>query len=441
MQFHFCVDTMGDQRQDDDTAGSTSVDCDDQSEWSLSNPAKDCASIDNSKDQPEEKIRSKILASQNSANPNVVMNNVSFDTANDKIQYIDSVLQINVSSNREKKTLESNSGFQNQTSDELQAKQNIVLALQSTDRFGPSNRKFGADDLDTTVDPTVGEALLAVAIPIVEPDDDDDRFLPAAIEFDPDKRKSTVKATHRSNRRKIVIVALLTVVIIISLTVGIIVGTKKDKEITNPFHPRLNVGILEYLESQFPSDTHKFRDSTHPFAKAMHWMTYDDPQSLTPSLNKTFLQRFLMVYLYYQTTQSNDWDYCTKATNTKNPRSRCDSQCMIFSYSRADGLSLETSSARFWMSSRSECDWVNNKCDAAGNIQQISLGKRVLLKMFNANVFDGYQLEMSPNKPNGFFFASFYANLHCSNHICVSVFLSVKLGLVSMVLCRMNWTD
>jgi hypothetical protein len=224
---------------------------------------------------------------------------------------------------------------------------------------------------------------LAVAMPVIEDYSDDEMFLPAAVEFDPDKKSSEIEATQSTMRRKVIIGTLLVIVIVTSIAVGVIIGTKKDKVLDVPDHPRLQVGIQQFLEVNFPSDSYKFQDPVDPLTKAMNWMTYDDPQQLVPSQNSTFLQRFILVHLYYQTTQQNDWEYCypnvttatTDNTTSSETQSKRKPRCQLSSYSKFSGVDPGIESPKLWLSKQDECDWAGNKCDDQGHIEVISLSK------------------------------------------------------------------
>jgi hypothetical protein len=362
-------------------------------------------SVVNGSDDLEEKIRSKILSSNysNDSFRSLELNNNKMHSSdNNGSQMNDNgvvvaadVIDVNGNS------------MPSPASEDDLVKQKMIQALQSTNQYSLKEQacdksklegigdKFKSDMYDIEkLDPEF--AGLAVAIPVKEEDESDDRFLPAAIEFDPDKKKTEDEAAHRSSRRKISISIVLVLVIIASITVGVVVGTKKHSKVQElPVHPRLQVGIIAFLQANFPSDAHHFRNPLHPLAQAMDWMTYTDPQLLVPSTNSTFLQRFLMVYLYYQTEEKNNWRHCyphgttykeSGSTDAMNSTDSDAERCSIYVAGKSGELEWVASSAKFWLSKTDECDWIGNKCDDFGHMKTIVLGKFLFLFCHNVVV-------------------------------------------------------
>jgi hypothetical protein len=244
----------------------------------------------------------------------------------------------------------------------------------------PSSKEFDVDD------------GLVVAKLVNDDDlffDDDHQQLPAAEQYDPNQKFAEKLAFKRSSRRKFILSLVLLSVITVSVVFGILSQGKKKinpKDVQQPIHPRLQVGIQHFLSIHFPSDIHKLDNPIDPLHKAMNWMIYNDSQQLVPTTNKTFLQRFIVTHLYYQTTFYNDWTYCypnnnnTKFDEKNNSTTNLTTitniiPCQQFSYGKFSGLTNISSAYKLWLSKLSECEWSGIVCNEHGQITSISIGK------------------------------------------------------------------
>lgn len=234
------------------------------------------------------------------------------------------------------------------------------------DDMEPPRRAGGLmDDSDLEFggyDPQDNPDGLAVAVPIQE---DEDVFIPAAVEYDPDAKPPV----YQNRRFKLYAVLAALVLIVVAVGAGVGIGLGKD----SPPSPtsatyRESIGIRAAVESVIGEK--KLSNEQGPYSKALRWMTYSDPMMLTPD-DPSFIQRFIVVYLYYATTARKPWRSCNP------PGDDGDTTCV---YQRASGTGdkLEfkpvTGSVR-WLSKHPECDWIGIFCDDSKQVRGIDLSK------------------------------------------------------------------
>jgi hypothetical protein len=226
-----------------------------------------------------------------------------------------------------------------------------------------------------------GESL-AVALPVLEEEEDeyDEKFLPAAIEFDPDQKVAEIK----KNRSRMIIYLLFVIIVIMtSVVIGIVIAMKSNDDnesnvnTTNYVNPR-EQGIKELIINQMSKYDESIlsdNDTTNPFYMAFHWITNIDPLQLTPDIAPNFLQRFVVAYLYYVTSKEREWEYCapppsSNITDIDNVEITCRTP---FNCLRTTDCSYKKDQIP-WLSNYAECDWAGITCDDNGNILEIEIG-------------------------------------------------------------------
>ena len=206
---------------------------------------------------------------------------------------------------------------------------------------------------------------LAVALAVEE---DDDAYLPAAVEFDPDAKPSI--ASNPRFRLCVLLINIVVIVGIVGAAVGTNIAAKKSKD-GIPF--RETLGIQENVASII-SDESLLSDPQSSFRKALNWIMHEDPLSMLPN-NTHFFQRFLLVRLYFATTESGDWNGgCTP------PEDGIGGPCFAKRLIPTDGQgqvdtkrgkSYSTEPGKHWLSDTPECEWAGVGCDKLGQVRSL----------------------------------------------------------------------
>jgi hypothetical protein len=241
--------------------------------------------------------------------------------------------------------------------------------------------------------------------------------IPAAIEFTPTKRYEYDIKQRRSRRCRIMLFLLFITIIIISTIVGIVISYQKkvrnniigNSEMSNHLnHPRLHIGIQQMIVQNLPNnhitiDTlvssisfvgtlpSPSTSTSDPYTKAFYWITFIDEQQLVPNQNSTFLQRYLLAYIYYSTSRDGDWKICnprfisngtiinvtTLNTTTATGTTVIPNKCQIWSWTKLHGGIHDPQNHPLgsWLSSKNECKWAGIYCDNHGHVIMIGTSK------------------------------------------------------------------
>jgi hypothetical protein len=108
--------------------------------------------------------------------------------------------------------------------------------------------------------------------------------------------------------------------------------------------------LQTYIRNVFGDDIDLSPDSPHD--KAVRWMALDDFEQLTPGVDATFLQRYVMVLFYFQT---GPWRSCNPGATTS---------CFYQEFGRDEDDTIVYTGvpATRWLSGTSECQWVGVVC-------------------------------------------------------------------------------
>ena len=239
-----------------------------------------------------------------------------------------------------------------------------------------SESRSGAGAGDGTSDhPPVGDmeygdmqGELAVATAIEE--EEDNSFIPAAVQFDPDAKPPLYK-----NRRVRLYgcVGLLFVVLVAVAAVVITQVAGKDDGPTGPTMApttqRDTLGIEEQLAEVFGS--RYFEDPASIQSKALEWLINEDQLQLQPDA-ENLVQRYVMAYFYYETSQEGPWRTC-------NPPVGDQPDFCYFEYltSANPYRSIEMYWHR-WLSKLHECEWAGVICHS-DKVTDVSLGTLYLV--------------------------------------------------------------
>lgn len=221
-------------------------------------------------------------------------------------------------------------------------------------------------DLEYCVYGGPDEKGLAVAFAVEE--DDEDMFIPAAVEFDPDAKPPIFR-----NRRFRLYACLILSVVLILGTAGAVAGKMLSKRTDAAGAPlvavpyRETLGIREAIERVVGSD--QLDDLSNPYSTALNWITFIDPMELTPE-KANFMQRYLIAYFYYATSVEKPWSgHC-------NPPEQNETEDCSHSVPVDVEASEEIAESKRWLTGLDECTWAGNFCDDSGQIVAMEHGTR-----------------------------------------------------------------
>ena len=219
-------------------------------------------------------------------------------------------------------------------------------------------------DLEYGVYGGPGENGLAVAVAVEE--DDEDMFIPSAVEYDPDAKPPMYR------NRRFRLYAFLAIVVVVVVTIGAAVGITLSNKREIPEIPyRETLGIRENIERIVGSDV--LDDYTNAYRKALDWITYDDPKAITPD-DKTFAQRFYAAYFYFATSVKHPWSGGCNPPVGEEP-----DHCMYNRLVSTNPIEYSTIPWVRWLSGQSECNWAGVGCDENGQLRTIELSKCTFL--------------------------------------------------------------
>jgi hypothetical protein len=155
---------------------------------------------------------------------------------------------------------------------------------------------------------------------------------------------------------------------------GIIMTTDEGPP-TVPY--RATLGIRENVARVVSNE--KLDDYTSAYYKALEWITFVDPMTITPGDPK-FMQRYLMAYFYYATSVKKPWESgCAPADDEQ------DSCTYVFIPVRLSDVDepVNKKGSR-WLSGLDECRWAGVDCDNSLQIRGIELSTFLL---YNSSLF------------------------------------------------------
>ena len=241
-----------------------------------------------------------------------------------------------------------------------------------------SQRREPAPPLMGQRDPAVeygvlesGQNGLAVAVAVEE--EDDDMFIPSAIEYDPDAKPPMYR--NRRFRLYAFLACFVIVVVAVGAAVGATVGRENFGETQAPTPApttiRESFGIRTQVERVVGSEV--LEDEESPYSKALDWITFDDPMQLTPD-DPSFIQRYIAAYFYFSTTVDGPWLSCGAPEDALSGETKCQFKKLgaIFP------LTFFEVPWNRWLSNITECDWAGVLCDEEGQFRTLDLCEFVL---------------------------------------------------------------
>jgi hypothetical protein len=211
---------------------------------------------------------------------------------------------------------------------------------------------------------------LAVATAVKEYEDED-VFIPAAVEYDPDAKPPIYK-----NRRFRMygILGCILLILLAGCAIGILAIQKQqqldsvsiqDIPTDAPTCERCSLGIEEKLELEVGLD--KLNDASTAEFQAKDWILYEDPRQLGPT-DPNLIQRFLLATFYFETHKLGDWASCNRQ-DEDDP----DETCSFLEVVGIFPLEYEGVPGIRWLSSFHECDWSGVFCDELNQTKAIEL--------------------------------------------------------------------
>lgn len=238
---------------------------------------------------------------------------------------------------------------------------------KSGEKHLSSGKDFTKQDLEYNVYGTDIDTGLAVATAV---GDDDEMFIPAAVEFDPDAKPPLYKNRRFRLYSAVACAFLVIVVVIISVVIVLLgQGNNGSSDVTNEIQPSLpyreTLGILETVTREIGAES--LNDTESPYSQALQWITYEDPIQSVPE-DTSFLQRYVLAYFYYATSVDRPWLSCSQAEGNETD------DCMFIKVVDSDGLEKSEIPFKRWLSNTSECEWAGIFCN--DNEQVISIEMR-----------------------------------------------------------------
>ena len=160
------------------------------------------------------------------------------------------------------------------------------------------------------------EENLVVAIHVSDLDDDN-CITVTAKEFDPNSNPPWYRH-QRIHMYCTFVTALVVGYLVVLLSLQYVPSTKKGETsppTTAPTTYRESIGIKEQIELIISSK--KLNDETSPYCKAVQWMLHDDPLQLDP-FDPLLIQRYVLVFIYFSTTQIRPWKSCNPSKSNSN---------------------------------------------------------------------------------------------------------------------------
>jgi hypothetical protein len=203
-------------------------------------------------------------------------------------------------------------------------------------------------------------------------DDDDDIFIPAAIEYDPDAKPPIYK--NRRFRLYAFLGGILLLALVAGLAFGLLSGSDKAAVLVDdeggpspsPTTYRESLGIRDQLELVVGSD--KLNDPSTPHYQAMEWIIHEDKLQLAAD-NPNLVQRYLLVLFYFQTTQSGDWISCGRGSDDEDSFCLWQKLIAVFPHEYLGVPWIR------WLSDESECAWAGILCDEFNTTRALDLCK------------------------------------------------------------------
>jgi len=208
----------------------------------------------------------------------------------------------------------------------------------------------------------------------VEEEDDEEAFIPAAEEYDPDAKPPSLLYNPRFR-----IFTCLLLLVVVGVTVGLAVGLTQDMHTTEnmvnktevptlmpsaaPTSERDSMGIRPFLQNLYISPQgDDDSNNMSPQEMATDWIINQDAMQLTEE-SPNIVQRWALAVLAFA-TQHENWNVCGERPSQASGLSyKCHTQTL----NQVSGEYEDNANYSFWMSPDNECAWYGVTCDPDTN--------------------------------------------------------------------------
>jgi hypothetical protein len=234
-----------------------------------------------------------------------------------------------------------------------------------------SEQDIGEQELSAPSAPSLvdiegrSQSQLAVATAIEEADDE--TFLPAAVQYDPDA--IIYKNRHFRLYGFVGLCCFILAVTAVAIVVTQVSGDNASS-VGPTFAPtsfRESLGIEQQLMEVFGSDY--FDDPESIRSKALNWLVNEDPYQITRDA-ENLVQRYVLVSFYMETTQTGPWYSC----NPPKGMEKDDCYFQILLDGSVDPFSYLEQYWIRWLSGSHECQWAGVLCHSE-KVTELALGK------------------------------------------------------------------
>jgi hypothetical protein len=201
---------------------------------------------------------------------------------------------------------------------------------------------------------------LAVAIAVA--DDEEDAFIPAAIEFDPDSKPPL----YKNRRFRFYLIAAIILLAAVGVGTALTV-TSAQKEFAPTMAPttKREGGIMEQALTIVGSSA--LEDPKSPHAKAANWIMNEDLYMISPEA-ENFIQRYLLAHFYFATTETSPWLSCNAVPQAENQTCEFTRIVQVFPEVQYENITWGR-----WLSYSHECEWAGVLCDEFNQTRAIEL--------------------------------------------------------------------
>lgn len=210
------------------------------------------------------------------------------------------------------------------------------------------------------------EEGLAVAVAIEE--EDENVFIPAAVEYDPDAKPPM----YQNRRFRLYAFSAFCVLIVVAIGAGVGISMAKDDSTTGRAAYRQSLGIREKIEELI--GTEELEEANSPYGKALQWITLRDTLELVPE-DPNFIQRYILAYFYFATSEKKPWAYCSPPVEEVEEEEEQDDSCVYLDFGFSQSTLGSPVPAIRWLTDHNECAWAGVKCDKFQQVKDIELGK------------------------------------------------------------------
>lgn len=215
---------------------------------------------------------------------------------------------------------------------------------------------------------------LAVAVAVAE--DEDDAFIPAAIEFDPDSKPPIYK--NRRFRFYVVTATILLAAVGVGAALGVTSSQKNSAPTFAPTTMREGLDIDEKLVSIVGEAV--LADSASPHARAANWLVNEDALQLAPEADN-LVQRYLLALFYLSTTEDRPWLSCNPPVGDE------DSNCTFAKLAQVfPQVEYENITWGRWLSPVHECMWAGVLCDEFNQTRALELPGQQIRSTFPSEI-------------------------------------------------------